>query len=40
MESTLRRCKYNKDRAARELGLARSALFRKLKEWGRGQGAD
>jgi DNA-binding NtrC family response regulator len=34
VESTLRRCRYNKDRAARELGIARSSLCRRLKEWG------
>ncbi|MDY7225740.1 helix-turn-helix domain-containing protein [Hyalangium rubrum] len=37
IESTLRRCRNNKDRAARELGLARSSLFKRLKEWGLGQ---
>jgi DNA-binding NtrC family response regulator len=37
IESTLRRCRYNKDRAARALGLARSSLFKRLKEWGLGQ---
>jgi DNA-binding NtrC family response regulator len=37
IESTLRRCRYNKDRAARELGLARSSLFKRLKDWGLGQ---
>jgi DNA-binding NtrC family response regulator len=34
IESTLRRCHYHKDRAARELGLARSSLFKRLKQWG------
>ena len=34
IENTLRRCRYNKDRTARELGLARSSLFKRLKEWG------
>ena len=37
IESTLRRCHYHKDRAAKELGLGRSTLFKKLKEWGLGQ---
>jgi DNA-binding NtrC family response regulator len=34
IESTLRRCHYHKDRAAQELGLARSSLFKRLKQWG------
>jgi DNA-binding NtrC family response regulator len=34
IESTLRRCHYHKDRAAKELGLARSSLFKRLKQWG------
>jgi DNA-binding NtrC family response regulator len=37
IESTLRRCHYHKDRAARELGLARSSLFKRLKQWGLSQ---
>jgi DNA-binding NtrC family response regulator len=37
IESTLRRCHYNKDRAARQLGLACSSLFKRLKEWGLGR---
>ncbi|MFL5349314.1 MAG: sigma 54-interacting transcriptional regulator [Hyalangium sp.] len=40
IEGTLRRCRYNKERAARELGLARSALFKKLKRWGLTQGEE
>jgi DNA-binding NtrC family response regulator len=40
VESTLRRCHYNKDRAARELGMARSSLFRRLKEWGLSAGEE
>jgi DNA-binding NtrC family response regulator len=36
VESTLRRCHYHKDRAAKELGLGRSTLFKKLREWGLG----
>ena len=34
VESTLRRCQYHKERAAKELGLARSSLFKRLKHWG------
>jgi DNA-binding NtrC family response regulator len=34
IESTLRRCHHHKERAAKELGLARSALFKRLKQWG------
>ena len=34
VESTLRRCHYHKDRAAKELGLGRSTLFKWLREWG------
>jgi transcriptional regulator with GAF, ATPase, and Fis domain len=37
IESTLRRCHYHKDRAAKELGLARSSLFKRLKDWGLSQ---
>ena len=33
IENTLRRCHYHKDRAAKELGLAHSTLFKKLKQW-------
>jgi DNA-binding NtrC family response regulator len=33
IENTLRRCQNNKDRTARALGLARSSLFKRLKEW-------
>ena len=40
IESTLRRCNYHKDRAAKELGLARSSLFKRLREWGLGQGEE
>jgi DNA-binding NtrC family response regulator len=40
IESTLRRCGNHKDRAAKALGLARSSLFKRLKEWGLGQGED
>jgi DNA-binding NtrC family response regulator len=40
VESTLRRCGNHKDRAAKRLGLARSALFRRLKEWGVGEGVE
>jgi DNA-binding NtrC family response regulator len=34
VENTLRRFKHNKDRTARALGLGRSSLYRRLKEWG------
>ncbi|WP_224370522.1 helix-turn-helix domain-containing protein [Hyalangium versicolor] len=34
IENTLRRCHFHKDRAAKELGLARSSLFKRLKLWG------
>jgi DNA-binding NtrC family response regulator len=34
VESTLRRNHHNKERAARQLGLSRSTLFRRLKQWG------
>ncbi|KFE64036.1 helix-turn-helix domain-containing protein [Hyalangium minutum] len=40
VESTLRRCHYHKDRAAKELGLGRSTLFKKLREWGVSQEED
>jgi DNA-binding protein Fis len=36
----LRRCGNHKDRAAKQLGLARSSLFKKLKDWGMGQGEE
>jgi len=38
IENTLRRCNYHKERASKRLGLARSALFKRLKEWGLEQG--
>jgi DNA-binding NtrC family response regulator len=34
IETTLRRYHFNKERTAKELGLARSTLFKRLKEWG------
>ncbi len=34
VENTLRRHHQSKDRAAKELGLARSTLFKRLKDWG------
>jgi DNA-binding NtrC family response regulator len=40
VESVLRRCGYQKDRAAKVLGMARSSLFKRLKDWGMGQGED
>jgi DNA-binding NtrC family response regulator len=36
IETTLRRCHYRRDLAAKELGLARSSLFKRLKLWGLG----
>ncbi|KFE63760.1 helix-turn-helix domain-containing protein [Hyalangium minutum] len=32
IESALRRCQYHKERTAKELGLARSSLFKRLKQ--------
>jgi DNA-binding NtrC family response regulator len=40
VESALRRCGYHKDRAAKVLGMARSSLFRRLREWGVGEGEE
>ncbi len=40
IESTLRRCHYHKDRAAKELGLGRSTLFKWLRQWGVDQEED
>ena len=34
VEATLSRCDNNRERAARELGVSRSTLFKRLKEWG------
>jgi two-component system, NtrC family, response regulator HydG len=34
VERTLQRCQNNRERAARELGIARSTLFKRLREWG------
>jgi DNA-binding NtrC family response regulator len=34
IENTMRRYNYNKERVAKELGLARSTLFKRLKDWG------
>jgi two-component system response regulator HydG len=34
VESALRRCAGNREQVARELGIARSTLFKRLKEWG------
>ena len=34
IQNTLRRCNYHKEQASKRLGLARSALFKRLKEWG------
>ena len=40
IESTLKRCGHHKGRAAKALGLARSSLFKQLKEWGPGPEGD
>jgi DNA-binding NtrC family response regulator len=40
IESTLRHCDNHRDHAAKRLGLARSSLFKRLKEWGMGQGEE
>ncbi|KFE63295.1 sigma-54-dependent Fis family transcriptional regulator [Hyalangium minutum] len=37
IELTLRRYGHNRERVAKELGLARSTLFKRLKEWGIGK---
>ena len=34
VEMALKRCRNNRERVARELGIARSTLFKRLKEWG------
>ncbi len=34
IEATLKRLDNNRERAARELGISRSSLFKRLKEWG------
>ncbi|HLM42857.1 MAG TPA: helix-turn-helix domain-containing protein, partial [Myxococcaceae bacterium] len=34
VESALRRYNNNRERVAKELGVARSTLFKRLKEWG------
>ena len=40
VESTLRRCGNHRDRAAKQLGMARSSLFKRLKEWGMSEGEE
>jgi DNA-binding NtrC family response regulator len=40
IESTLRRCDNHRHRAAKQLGQVRSSLFKRLKEWGLGQGEE
>jgi two-component system response regulator HydG len=40
VKNTLRRCQNNKEQAAKELGMARSSLFRRLKEWGLTEGEE
>jgi two-component system, NtrC family, response regulator HydG len=34
VEATLKRFNNNRERVARELGVARSTLFKRLKDWG------
>jgi DNA-binding NtrC family response regulator len=34
VETELRKCNYHKDKAAKRLGIARSSLFKRLKDWG------
>ena len=34
VEAALKRCNGNRERVARELGVARSTLFKRLKDWG------
>ena len=38
VESTLRRNDYHKERTAKALGIGRTALFKRLKQWGYSQG--
>jgi len=40
IEAALRRYKNNRERVAKELGVARSTLFKRLKEWGLTQSSD
>ena len=40
VENALRRYNNNRERVARELGVARSTLFKRLKEWGMTKGED
>jgi DNA-binding NtrC family response regulator len=40
VESALRRCHYHRERTAKELGLGRTAIFKRLKEWGIDQGEE
>ncbi len=40
VENTLKRFQGNRERVAKELGVARSTLFKRLKEWGLTQGDD
>jgi len=37
VETELRKCNYHKDKAAKRLGIARSSLFKRLKDWGMSQ---
>lgn len=34
VENALRRCRNNRERVAKELKVARSTLFKRLKDWG------
>jgi two-component system, NtrC family, response regulator HydG len=40
VEHTLKRYDHNRERVARELGVARSTLFKRLKDWGLTSGGD
>jgi DNA-binding NtrC family response regulator len=40
IEAALKRYKNNRERVAKELGIARSTLFKRLKEWGLTQSTD
>ncbi|MCL2313933.1 MAG: sigma-54-dependent Fis family transcriptional regulator, partial [Proteobacteria bacterium] len=40
IEAALKRHKNNRERVAKELGVARSTLFKRLKEWGLTQSSD
>jgi DNA-binding NtrC family response regulator len=40
IENALRQYQNNRERVARELGLARSSLFKRLREWGHSRGEE